>query len=135
MRRINRNINNMQVRDIRRICDMTLRWCKDNFGVNHRRRKPISISVELSHSDGDAYGMYMTGINRIYIYLDHTKTIRQLVSTIIHEYIHSLQPIDTHYKPLMKKHKYYSRHPFERQAVYYETKYAPICWEEIKQGL
>lgn len=117
------------------IANLTLEMCKATFGINNRRRVPISIAVEYSHKDGDAYGQYESDDNRISIYLSHVKSVKSLVSTIIHEYIHSLQPIPSKYEKLMKKYKYYSRHPHERQAVYYENKYSKLIWEMVSQSL
>ena len=133
--RYNTPIGNLMVRDIKEISYMTLTWCMLNFGVNNRRRVPISVVVDFAHEDGDACGMYTSKDNRIYLYLQHAKSVKDIVSTIIHEYTHSMQAITTMYDKLYRQHKYYSRHPFERSARYNERKYAKICWDQIKYSV
>jgi len=135
MIRYNTPLDNLRLGQVREISDLTLSWCIAMFGVNNRKRKPLTLCVEFTHVDGDAYGMYVSEDNRIFIYLSHVKNIKSLVSTIIHEYIHTLQPIGSKYTELMKQYKYYSRHPYERQAIYYEKKYAKVCWDGISSAV
>lgn len=129
--RYNTPLRNLKFSTVWRITNSVLAICQASFGVNARRRKPISIAIEMSHPDGDACGQYESDDNRISVYLDHVKNVKDLVSTIVHEYIHSLQPIPSKYGKLMKQHRFYSRHPHERQAVYYEKKYSKPIWDMV----
>jgi hypothetical protein len=125
----------MRFSEVWDITNMTLAICMQTFGVNPRRKHKISVAIEQSHKDGDAFGQYESDTNTIYIYLDYVKNVEMLVSTIVHEYIHSLQPIPSKYDKLLKEYKYYSRHPHERQAVYYEKKYSRPIWNIVNQAL
>lgn len=132
MIRYTSKIGNLKLSEVRGICDMTLAWCVGVFGVNKRRRNPLSIVVEFSHEDRDAFGMYNESLNRIYIYMEHAKTVQDVIQTVIHEYVHSMQPIASKYQKLYRQYKYSSKHPMERQARYYENKYGPLCWTDMK---
>jgi Zn-dependent peptidase ImmA (M78 family) len=76
------------------------------------------------------YGNYCLYKNQITIYINNCETLKNLVSTIIHEYTHYLQPMGR-YKEY-EKYYYYSTHPFERQARRNETKYTDTCLSSIR---
>ena len=64
--------------------------------------------------------MYYPSENTIEVYVDEINTIGKFTSTIIHEYIHSLQPQNEKlYYKLLKEHGYWD-HPFEVEARLYE---------------
>lgn len=109
----------------------TLKWCERTLGTNGRKRYRLRAYVRRGPDDDDICGEYDCWDNEIYIYWDKCDTVRELISTCIHEWTHSLQPI------LTKYYKYpgtYSRNPYERQARYNEKKWTPICWKEIRTG-
>ena len=105
-----------------------LRWCEDNLGINTRKRKKLSFVMSTrKRTQGKFvyYGNYCLYKNQITIYINNCETLKNLVSTIIHEYTHYLQPMGR-YKEY-EKYYYYSTHPFERQARRNETKYTDTC--------
>lgn len=114
----------------------TLKWCKDNLGVNDRKRTKLDFEVsERSRKMKNCivYGNYCFWRNKITLYLPNNLTIYDIVSTIIHEYTHYLQS-RTKYRNYEKTH-YYSQHPLEKQARRNEDKYTKMCLRDIKKLL
>ena len=103
---------------------LAIRWCKQNFGVNERKRTIKRSTV---------FGNYCFYRNKITIHLGACKTMFDLVSTIIHEYTHYLQSRNV-YKSYEQTHCYFSN-PCEREARRNEEKYTKICIREIKKYL
>jgi hypothetical protein len=111
-----------------RIANMTLNWCKNNLGVN-KRKKYFPI-WSITKGEEDLCGEYDHETNEVFVYWDQCDDVRELISTCIHEWTHQLQPIRSKY---FKYPGSYSRNPYERQARRNETKYTPIVWNTIKQ--
>lgn len=112
-----------------RIIDMTMRWCKKNLGIN--RRKWTDVTWKSLRYDDDPLdcGQYLPEENQIEIYWSNLVTVRELVSTCIHEWVHYKQPI------LTKYHKWkgsYKTNPYEIEATKLEKKYTPVCWQDIQ---
>ena len=115
-----------------RIAKATLKGCERVMGVNRRKKWLVKTYIRKAMEGDDTCGEYDCWDNEIYIYWNNCETIRELVATCIHEWTHQNQPI------LTKYYKYpgtYSRNPYERQAKYNETKWTPICWNEIKKSI
>ena len=102
-------------KELRVIASLCMEYCKDNLGVNRRRRKDISISIVKNPSSDIYYGEYCPTKNVVRIFYDEVPTLGQFTATFIHEYTHSLQPIATKYSKLMKKYGY-DNHPHEIEA-------------------
>lgn len=116
-------------REIGRIAHMTITWCKKNLGINQRKAyQPIwSLS---SHNEGDEIcGDYDDVENEITIYYKNIDDVRELISTVIHEWTHQLQPCRSKYK---KWKGSYRKNPLEVEAYAAETLYTSPCWNEIK---
>lgn len=118
----------------RKCAALTLKWCKKILGKNPRRKIPPRVTVRIYFRKDETYkktkGAYYYDDNIIVIYYLNNKNIKELISTIIHEYTHYLQP-DKQYWEYFQTH-YYSTHPHERQADRYATKYLTQCLKEIK---
>ncbi len=113
-----------------------LKWCEDNLGTNTRKRKKLLLVMSpRKRTQGKFvyYGNYCLYKNQITIYINNCDTLKNLVSTIIHEYTHYLQPM-SRYKEY-EKYYYYSTHPFERQARRNEVKYTNPCLSSIRGKL
>jgi len=105
----------------RHILDYAARWCKTHFGINGRKK--YAISYECYTDEDDTYiGYYDQSDNRIYMNLYNIKSIKELLSTYIHEYQHSLQPTRAKYWKLAKRFGYLD-HPFEVHARSHERYY------------
>ena len=130
------NKKNLDTITKKKITKLTIKWCRDFFGVNERKR----TKLKLKFSDRPrtikkciVFGNYCFWRNTITIYLPHCNTIEEVISTTIHEYTHYLQSrlLYQHYQ----KDYYYSTNPYEREAKRNEDKYTELCIKEIKSLL
>ena len=124
----------IDIKTKRRYAILTTKWCRENMGVNRRRKEPLKVSVRINFR-GEEDERYIKGVfypdeNRIIVYSKNCLTIEEIVSTVIHEYTHYLQS-DVKYIELYKRY-YYKNHPFEREARKNEDLYTSICMKEIK---
>ena len=120
----------------KKLYNLSIRWCKEFFGVNERKRTKLKVIFSKRKrkiKNSIVFGNYCFYRNRITIYLPHCNTAEEIVSTTIHEYTHYLQS-RLRYKYYEQYH-YYSTHPYEREARRNEEKYTQICLKEIKNSL
>lgn len=113
---------------------LVLKWCKENFGSNERKKKRLVFDFTKSKRDIKnqvLYGSYCFYQNKITIYGINCATIYDVVSTVIHEYTHYLQS-RTRYKNYEENY-YYSTNPYEREAKRNEEKYTKTCIKDIKK--
>ena len=114
----------------------TLKWCKKFLGTNSRKKKPIKLSVlkkTRKLDDSTDCGSYHSDENRIIIYYLNCPTIKDVVSTVIHEYTHYLQSNKKYFE--FMEHYYYSSHPYEKEARKNEEKYSNKCIRYIRKYL
>jgi hypothetical protein len=121
----------------RQIAKHVLKWCKENMGVNNRRKSLPKVSVRINFRKDETErfikGIYYSSENRIIVYSANCETMDEVVSTIIHEY--------SHYQQSMKKYweyfefYYYSNHPYEKEARKNEEMYTKKCIRSIRKYL
>jgi hypothetical protein len=121
----------------RQIAKQVLKWCKENMGVNNRRKSLPKVSVRINFRKDETErfikGIYYSSENRIIVYSVNCETMDEVVSTIIHEY--------SHYQQSMKKYweyfefYYYSNHPYEKEARKNEEMYTKKCIRSIRKYL
>lgn len=115
---------------------LTIKWCKQNFGVNERKRTKLKIEVtsrKRTIKKSIIYGNYCFYRNKMTIHSDACKTISDLVGTVIHEYTHYLQSRNL-YQQYEKTYSYYTN-PCEKEARKNEKLYTKYCIKEIKKYL
>lgn len=120
----------------KRYAILTIKWCRENLGVNDRKRTKLTLDFtdrKRTIKKVPICGNYCFWRNKITLHEVTCKTIKDVVSTMIHEYTHYLQS-RTKYKEY-EKYYYYSNHPCEREARRNEEKYTDICIKEIKKYL
>jgi len=127
---LDRNVNELDMTMIRHIVKCTAHWCAVNLGMNNERRMDMSIEVIPNLTERLA-GEFIESQNKIVIYYNRNKTVRDLVMTTIHEYVHYLQPIRNNYKRMLKEYGYDS-HPMEIEARNAEQKYFTQAWSYVK---
>lgn len=133
MIKINSRLHKLEVDKINSIVENTVLWCQDNFGVNNRRKNPFMVKVDTFSFD--AMGQFNYKTNEITVFTWLHSNPGSLVSTIIHEYTHYLQPIRSKYNKLAKIYKHYDKHPMEKEAYKTEKKYFKKCWSEIRNKI
>lgn len=79
-----------------KVANHALRWCRDNLGVNNRKKYYPSWSVTKGY-DPDLVGEYDHEMNEVLIYYGGIDDVKELLQTCIHEWTHQLQPITTKY--------------------------------------
>jgi uncharacterized protein YjaZ len=113
---------------------LTIKWCKENFGINEKKRTKLKFELtdkKRTIKDFPVYGNYCFWRNKITLHEPTCITIKDVVSTVIHEYTHYLQSRPK-YLEYQKKY-FYSTNPYEREAKRNEEKYTKICMNEIKK--
>ena len=118
---------------IRHIVKCTAHWCAVNLGMNNERNMDMSIEI-IPHLTERLSGEFIESQNKIVIYYNRNKTVRNLVMTTIHEYIHYLQPIRKNYSRMLKEYGYES-HPMEIEARNAEQKYVDQAWSYVKSKI
>jgi len=113
-----------------------VKWCRNNLGINKRKKNKLKISVRVNFKktdERDFNGSYYSNENRIIIYDLNCNSLEDVVSTVIHEYTHYLQSVKKYWEYF--KTRYYSTHPYERQARRNEEKYTELCLKSIKKSI
>lgn len=126
------NKKNLDTTTKKKLTRLTIKWCRDFFGVNERKRTKLKLFFsdrQRKIKNAIVFGNYCFYRNTITIYLPHCKTIEEVISTTIHEYTHYLQS-RSKYKDY-EQYYYYSTHPYEREARRNEEKYTELCLKEI----
>ena len=108
-------------KQIKKIVKKSMSWCKSNLGENKRKQYKISYVAGSFPFLEDSYGCYDQFDNVVIVNIDNCPTVGRLTSTIIHEYVHSLQPIRTQYAKSIQEHGYWNC-PFEVEARFFEKK-------------
>ena len=129
--RINTNLNTLTHKEIRHIVDKTISFCEVKFGVN--KRKGCSKVIVKSQSKNDdflKYGEYRPDTHTIIVFKNNCKNVSDLITTTLHEYTHTLQPVASKYYKMLKKYGY-ENHPMEIEAIENEKYYKEV-WKKIK---
>lgn len=120
----------------KRYAILTIKWCRQNLGINERKKTKLDFEFttrKRTIKKYPVYGNYCFWRNKITLHEPTCNTIKDVVSTIIHEYTHYLQSRPK-YQEYQRKY-YYSANPYEREARRNEEKYTSICIKEIKKYL
>ena len=115
---------------------LALKWCKDFFGENDRKRSKLYVEVterKRTIKQHEVFGNYCFYRNKMTIHTSTCETLHDVVSTVIHEYTHYLQSRNR-YKYYQDVY-YYSKNPYEREAKRNEEKYTRMCIKFIKSSL
>ena len=120
-------------KEVLRIGRQAERWCRDNMGINGRKKyQPVIAYYKSMEGDNDM-GEYRYWDNEIIVYYNNTPNVKAFIQTIIHEWQHQLQPM-TKYEGMDSKHGY-NDNPMEIEAMEAEKDYYKILWMAIKQKL
>lgn len=109
------------------------RWCRDNMGINRRKKYDPTITYYKSLPTDKCMGEYRHWDNEIIVYYNNTPTIKEFIQTIIHEWQHQLQPMSKY--DAMLDMVGYEEHPLEIAAEAAEKKHYKSLWKAIKPKL
>ena len=131
--RIYTSLKHLTIPQVKRLSKVIVIWCIDHLGENKRIHKPLFLELNADTTDSDTLAEYEIEEDKrtIRIFLHSIKTIKDLISCIIHENIHDIQPTTTKYDKLYKKYGY-ANHPHEKHARKMEDKFTRICWDDIR---
>lgn len=120
-------INNKHI--ITKFIDNNLEWCANTFGQNDTLNIP---EIEFEWDAGELRtsglrGLYDMDENLITIRIRGHKTFCNLSKTIIHEYVHYLQPrVGNWYDRHLRRYGY-ENNPYEIEAYYIANLYGREC--------
>jgi len=121
--------DSLTTRQKRNIAEKTLHWCKSNMGSKLDELEFIVKKAGTMARQNIEQGHFKFWCNQIVIYSDMCPSISSLISVVIHEYTHFLQPMARDYIRL--HHVFgYQEHPFEVEARENEKLWLR-CYEEI----
>jgi hypothetical protein len=117
-------------KEVLRIGRQAERWCRDNMGLNGRKKFDPTITYYQSVPADVCMGEYRYWDNEIIVYYNNTPNVKAFIQTIIHEWQHQLQPMTKYEK--IHNEVGYEEHPFEIEAEAVERKNYKQVWKHIK---
>lgn len=111
-----------------------LNWCKKNLG----RSKYFSIrALQIKFKSNLEFfiGIFDVDKNCIFVNPIESKNILDLITTVIHEYVHFQQDFSKYEEielKLPRKRNYYD-HPYEREAELKAQKLKRNCFNDLKK--
>ena len=134
MIRTNTNLDRLTHKEIRKIVDLTIRYCQVHLGVNRRRGDSgVLVMNQSPNAEERRYGEYCPEYHVMKLFKNHITNVRCLIETTIHEYTHTLQPVKTNYAKLYDEHGY-NNHPYEIEARNNEVLINEV-WPEIRKKI
>ena len=130
--KLNSLLSSLSTAQSRKLAKLVFGWCLDHLGENFRK-KHKDLEIQLDYTPKiDYYGEYFIeeDIRLIKIFMNHNKTVKDFISSGLHEYVHDMLP-DTKYDVLYKKYGY-KNHPHEKKANKIANNFTLICWEDIR---
>ena len=110
-------------------------FMRNNIGVNHSINNTLSSKVVNGKVTHNVCGEYNYDDVEITIYTKNNTTLKDFVSTFIHEYTHYILPQSSHnYGKLYKKWGY-DNHPHERMCKSNEDLFTGDCLSYIRKVL
>lgn len=130
----NKTLRNWRTIPSKELVQEVVEWCMGNIILGKQRRVRPTIRINNS-TKGSVLGEYFYQSKTIEIYYRKHKTIRELIETIIHEYVHHLQirhyRDDMKYDAMDRKVGYYNN-PYEVEARMISKKYREQCIRDIR---
>jgi len=103
-----------------------MNWCKSNVGVNGRRKYLPALEWSAT---GEDCGDYDFEDNIISVYKNQHNSVVEIISTIIHEWVHYKQSAKKYYE--YDKIFDYHENPFEIQANEFADKLKWKCKKDL----
>ena len=120
-------------KQINEFCDWVLHWCQKKFGKV--KGKPIpELEWEWNVAEYQKLNMlgeFDAGDNAIYLRIRGHRTIYNLAKSIIHEYVHYLQPTHGNWYERYHHKVGYWKNPYEVEAYHIAELYAVECTQSV----
>lgn len=110
-----------------------LAWCQKNIKIGTPRKVPPNIKVSFNRT-GNELGYYQYSKLLIMMYVLRNKTLKGVIQTFIHEYVHYLDIRNSkdniRYNSLSRRKGYYDN-DYEVRARELSSKYIDECYEYL----
>ena len=126
--------DDLNTRRKRIIAEKTLEWCKANMGTRRANLEFVVKKAGTTAKQNKEQGHFKFWCNQMVIYSDMCPSVRSLISVVIHEYTHFLQPMERDYVRLHHQFGYH-KHPFEIEARANERLWSKCYADTIKPYL
>jgi hypothetical protein len=110
-------LSELTTKDLRDLCKFGMEYCEVVLG-KPKRKLPLTYSVRTDRrtNPNETYmGQYSPVENKIFVFRNNIKNVKEFLQVFVHEYTHSLQPIEKKYNKLLDKFGY-NDHPYEIEA-------------------
>jgi hypothetical protein len=115
-----------------------MEWCIEKFGINEHRGNPY-VCWEWNSLDGeqdkDCLAFFDDDDNTIIIRVRGHRTVKNFVKTLIHEYIHYLQPAKGGWYERWEEQYGYEKNPYEIEAYYLSDLYAQTATNFVMEKI
>ena len=117
--------------------DYALQWCEKKFGKVKGKSVPYIEWVwnDSWYQKKKLLALYDKEENQIDLRIQGHRTIYNLANTIIHEYIHYLQPTHGNWYERYDKMHGYKNNPYEIEAYHLGETYAVECARTVLQWM
>lgn len=123
-------LDELDEKDFELINQYLLNSCKLFMG-----KKKFNPKITLMYSDSKNFGEYVFSTKELKIWVNTCKTLKEYITTFIHEYTHHTQKYLTQkYKP-SEKDEDHLKNPFEIEAYTNEKRYLSLVWNGIKKDI
>jgi len=133
------NVSKSSVTDeqLNEFFDYTLQWCQKKFGTVKGKSVPYIEWVwnDRWYQKKKLLALYDKEDNQIDIRVQGHRTIYNLANTVIHEYIHYLQPTHGNWYERYDKMWGYNNNPYEVEAYLMGDLYASECAQVVLQWI
>lgn len=130
IKRINTKTNKLTMTQQYNLVMWCIQWCREALPAPKiKRRKKLCVMVHYTNKE--EFGNYCERNNWLTINLHSCVTIKDIVSTVIHEYCHYTQRLND-YAKLEKEHGYHNN-PHEVEARQWEAEHTVPCWKVVSQ--
>ena len=121
------------------IVDETLMWCIETFGNNDKKEIPNIVwywnTTGEKEMDKEFIATYNLESNEISVKIRGHRTAKKLIRTIIHEYIHYLQPTKGGWYERWNNTIGYSKNPYEIEAYYLSDLYENTANSDVMKKI
>lgn len=128
---------NLTDEQINEFLDLILHWCYKTFGAKKTKGIPQIEWMwnESRYQKHNLLGEYDRVDNIILLRIQGHRTTYNLANTLIHEYIHYLQPTKGNWYERYDKKWGYAKNPYEIEAYYLGDLYSSQCVREVSRWM
>lgn len=133
--RLNSHISKLSTKELKKLTRLIVKWCLDHLGENkYMKHRDLRIELDYNPDETDYAEFDMDEDGRVIrVFVVVNVTIKDFISSVLHEYCHGLQ-VWYKYDKLYEEYGY-KKHPFEKAARKIEERFTHVCWDDIRLKL